>query len=57
MEKIMFDAGLDAALDIIRERLDFYKKKEDNIIDGIIFMELEVLAKEIEDRKYYREKR
>ena len=57
MEKIMFDAGLDTALDIIRERLDYHKKKQNNIIDGIIFLELEVLAKEIEDQKYYREMR
>lgn len=57
MEKIMFDAGLDTALDIIQERLDYHKKKENNIIDGIIFMELELLAKEIEDQKYYREVR
>ena len=54
MEKIMFDAGLDKALDIIRNRIEYYKK-EDSLINYVIIEELELLIKEITDQKYYKE--
>lgn len=49
----MIDDGLDRALDIIRKKLDYYKK-EDSLINDMIIEELELIAKEIEDQKYYK---
>ena len=53
MEKFMIDEGLDRALDIIRIRIDYYKK-EDISTNDMIIKELESLVKEIEEQKYYK---
>ncbi len=53
MERFMIDEGLDRALDIIRIRIDYYKR-EDSLINDMIIKELESLAKEIEEQKYYK---
>lgn len=54
MERFMIDEGLDRALDIIRIRIDYYKR-EDSLINDMIIKELELLVKEIEEQKYYKE--
>lgn len=51
----MIDEGLDRALDIIRIRIEYYKK-EDSLTNNMIIKELESLVKEIEDQKYYKER-
>lgn len=53
MERFMIDEGLDRALDIIRIRIDYYKR-EDSLINDMIIKELELLVKEIEEQKYYK---
>lgn len=53
MERFMIDEGLDRALDIIRIRIDYYKKK-DSLINDMIIKELELLAEEINKEKYYK---
>ncbi len=53
MERFMIDEGLDRALDIIRIRIDYYKR-EDSLINDMIIKELESLVKEIEEQKYYK---
>lgn len=53
MERFMIDEGLDRALDIIRIRIDYYKR-EDSLINDMIVEELESLVKEIEEQKYYK---
>lgn len=54
MEKFMIDEGLDRALDIIRIRIDYYKK-EDSLINDMIIEELESLVEEIKEQKYYKD--
>lgn len=53
MEKFMIDEGMDRALDIIRIRIDYYKR-EDSLINDMIIKELELLVKEIEEQKHYK---
>jgi len=53
MERFMIDEGLDRALDIIRIRIDYYKR-EDSLINDMIIKELELLVKEIEEQKHYK---
>ena len=53
VERFMIDEGLDRALDIIRMRIDYYKK-EDSLINDMIIKELELLAEEINKEKYYK---
>lgn len=53
MEKFMIDEGLDRAVDIIRIRIDYYKK-EDSLINDMIIKELESLVEKIQDQKYYK---
>ena len=53
MERFMIDEGLDRALDIIRIRIDYYKR-EDSLINDMIIKELELLAEEINKEKYYK---
>lgn len=54
MERFMIDEGLDRALDIIHTRIEYYKK-QDSLINDMIVKELELLAREIKDQKYYKE--
>lgn len=49
----MIDEGMDRALDIIRIRIDYYKR-EDSLINDMVIKELESLVKEIEEQKYYK---
>lgn len=49
----MIDEGMDRALDIIRIRIDYYKR-EDSLINDMIIKELELLVKEIEEQKHYK---
>lgn len=49
----MIDEGLDRALDIILIRIEYYKK-EDGLINDAIIKELESLAREIKEQKYYK---
>ena len=49
----MIDEGLDRALDIIRIRIEYYKK-EDSLINDMMIKELESLAREIKEHKYYK---
>lgn len=53
MEKIMIDEGLDRALDVIRTRIEYYKK-EDSLVNNMIIKELELLVKKIENQRYYK---
>lgn len=53
MERFMIDEGMDRALDIIRIRIDYYKR-EDSLINDMVIKELESLVKEIEEQKYYK---
>lgn len=53
MERFMIDEGMDRALDIIRIRIDYYKR-EDSLINDMIIKELELLVKEIEEQKHYK---
>ena len=53
MEKFIYDNAIDDVLEIIRFRIEYYKK-EDSSINGMIIKELESLAKEIKEQKYYK---
>lgn len=53
MEKFIYDGAIDDVLEIIRFRIEYYKE-EDNSINDMIIKELESLAKEIKDQRYYK---
>ena len=53
MEKFIYDNAIDDVLEIIRFRIEYYKN-EDNSINDMIIKELESLAKEIKEQKYYK---
>ena len=53
MEKFIYDNAIEDVLEIIKFRIEYYKK-EDSLINDMIIEELESLVKEIEDKKYYK---
>jgi hypothetical protein len=53
LEKFIYDDAIDDVLEIIRFRIEYYKN-EDSLINDIIIQELESLAKEIKEQKYYK---
>ena len=54
MEKIIYDDAIDDVLEIISFRIEYYKN-EDNSINNMIIKELESLAIEIKEQKYYKQ--
>lgn len=53
MEKIIYDNAIDDVLEIIRFRIEYYKK-EDSSINDMIIKELESLTEEIKEQRYYK---
>ena len=54
MEKFIYDNAIDDVLEIIRFRIEYYKK-ENNSINNMIIKELKSLAKEIKEQRYYKQ--
>jgi hypothetical protein len=53
LEKFIYDNAIDDVLEIIRFRIE-YIKEDDSLINDMIIQELESLAKEIKEQKYYK---